>query len=171
MLMTKTNKSKSYEGHTKTYFLKTYNSWVRIFGTSSFEKSAFRKAFLSFCLACLYIQQWPYATPSSGSKTHNLTSVVLDVLCTAVVTRVMRLLGSVHYRMWLVYVCKKQRLLGTMKDHIYGLVQNCSYTSAWAMELLQFCTKPSTYRTWMTCNTNSITKGIISVRVIITNTT
>ena len=31
------------------------------------------------------------------------------------------------------------------KHHIYGLVQNCSNSSALAMELLQSCTKPSKY--------------------------
>ena len=32
------------------------------------------------------------------------------------------------------------------KDRIFGLVQNCSISSALAMEILQFCTKPSTCR-------------------------
>ena len=29
--------------------------------------------------------------------------------------------------------------------YIYGLVQDCSNASAWALELLQSCTKPSIY--------------------------
>ena len=48
------------------------------------------------------------------------------------------MLGNLPLPHWLPQCQSSNR-----KDYVDGLVQDCSDSSAWAMELLQSCTKPS----------------------------
>ena len=51
------------------------------------------------------------------------------------------LVFSIHYSIWdLAYVVSMAQLI---REHFDGLVQDCSNSIAYAMELLQSCTKSS----------------------------